>query len=222
MSKQTPILYDLSSNNGKINYEKFVAAMQPDSNGKKHVCLRLTMGMNSVDTMVAEYAKHFAALGVGISYYHLGYPTTKGTTDNSAAGNGVIQAIHIMDTIKNLALPKPEAIMVDLEDVKIADLPKLQYFEWCKAILERIDTLSGLSPIIYSPTYWIDGHLPKGHGLWKTYRLWLPNYNHVTTPPLPADCPEAYMWQYSSTEVVPGDNGHVDVSCIAEGRTFPI
>ncbi len=207
-------LIDLSVHNGTIDFVQVAAA------NVQHIAHRLTLGVGSIDKAVNVNVANAAAAGIGVSYYHLGYPSSLHTLDNSITGNATLQANGFVAAMKDL--PAPELLAIDLENVNIPDLPAADYLVWLTTWLQAVQALTGIIPVIYGPVYWLDGHLPDGHGLWDTYPYWCPNYNDVTTPSLPKGCASYYLWQYTSVGDMAGVAGHVDCSRLGAGCSFPV
>jgi len=205
-------LIDLSSDNGAIDFTQMAAA------NVQHIAHRLTLGVGTIDKAVNTNAANAAAAGIGVSYYHLAYPSALHTLDNSITGNATLQANGFVAAMKGL--PAPELLAIDLENVNIPDISQADYLSWLTTWLTTVKQLTNLTPVIYGPVYWLDGHLPAGHGLWNTYQYWCPNYNNVATPPLPQGCAAYYLWQYTSSGSIAGTTNHVDCSCLGNGCTL--
>ena len=119
------------------------------------------------------------------------------------------QSQYFCDTIASTNIT-PKYLALDLETA--TTLSRADYLLWVQTFLSNVQSITGVTPMVYSYKYWLDAHLPSDHQLASSYPLWLACYDNVSKPPCPVGWNSYLLWQYSETGAVSGCVGHVDCS----------
>jgi GH25 family lysozyme M1 (1,4-beta-N-acetylmuramidase) len=181
---------DISSYQPSVDFEKVKAA------GIEVVYIKATEGTSYTNPYLRTHAVAAKAAGLKVGFYHFMSPKT--------AANAVEQAKYFINTIGDLAYDCKLA--QDLE--KTGDLAKAILNSVAKAFLDEVKTLTGTTPVLYSYTSFIKSYLTSsltGYPLWiADYRSGSPGTNGVWA--------DWIGWQYSSSGVVAGITGNVDLN----------
>jgi len=195
----TPQIIDISADNGIVNWTEVAAA------GVTNVILRACLGYGEVDKCLAKNAAGASAAGLIVSFYHLAYthPTIEARADAKR------QSQYFCDTIAATKIT-PKYIALDLETA--TTLSKEDYLTWVQTFLSNVQSITGITPMVYSYKSWLDTHLPSNHTLGSQYPLWIANYENINTPPCPVGWKSYLLWQYNESGVVAGCGTKVDCS----------
>ena len=200
------MIIDISANNTVTDLRAAAAAEV------EHIIIRATLGAGTLDEKCAGYAADAQAAGPAISYYHVGYPGIK--HGGTVAADAFAQAEYFLNTVQTL--PPYQDLVLDIE--VDTTLSRADFAAWVQMFIDHVYARTDKMCIIYSNAPYLDAHLPADHTFGQ-YRLWLANYNKVTSaPPLPAGFPNWFMWQYTETGTVPGITGNVDISKLNEAE----
>jgi uncharacterized protein (TIGR03382 family) len=180
-----------------------VSAYQPNTNwgqvagaGKKFAIIKATEGTGYVNSYFARDWAGAKAAGLIRGAYHFFHPGTDPTA----------QADHFVNTVGALGVGDLP-MMLDLEATD--GLGPAAVAASTRTFLNRVQARSGRVPIIYTGYYFWTGSVgnPGGYG---GYPLIMAAY--VSGCPLiPNEWSKFTMWQYSSSGVVAGVSGHVDL-----------
>ena len=195
----TPQIIDISADNGIVNWSEVAVA------GVTDVILRACLGYGEVDKCLAKNAAGASAAGLTVSFYHLCY--THPSID--PASDATRQSQYFCDTIAGTKIT-PKYIALDLETA--TTLTKDDYLTWVSTFLSNVQSITGITPMVYSYKSWLDSHLPSSHTLGSLYPLWLANYDNISTPPCPVGWKSYLLWQYNEAGSVSGVLGKVDCS----------
>ncbi|MEA2620611.1 MAG: lysozyme [Chloroflexota bacterium] len=190
---------DISHWQGTINWTSVAAA------GKKFAFMKASESTDYVDPTYTWNRTHAKAAGLLVGAYHFAAPTT-------VAGDAVAEADHFLAT----ATPTHGELLPVLDLERTGGLSPTLLTGWVQAYMGRILQQTGLHGVIYcSPNFW------------KTYMndttwfaangytvLWIAHWTTATAPILPAAAWNSNgwtFWQYTSSGVVPGISGSVDL-----------
>ena len=193
-----PQIIDISSNNGNVNFEKIKAA------GISEIFIRTSMGFGAKDKNCLEYANKASAAGLPVNYYHFSYPDKKmgGTVESDANS----ESDYFADTIQKM--PKFTRIAVDCERFNAtSDTPlnPQEYYKWLSTFLDHIYSRTGVTPLLYATSDYLNHRLPPSHDIQSKCNLWLAQYNSsITSPVIPHGFKSYLMWQYSDKCSVAG------------------
>lgn len=181
---------DVSSNQGKINWQKVKAA------GVTDVTIRLSMGTGTIDKMAHEYAVGVQAVGINIHYYHFAYPDKKygGTPELDAASeaNWFIKCLQ--------GMPQYGELMLDMEQA--TTLTSVEFNNWLHSFIETLESAIGCDTLVYTYKSYMDQHLPHNH-TFGNKRMVIANYSVKDNPPLPIGWSTWWLHQYD-------EKGHID------------
>lgn len=163
------------------------------------------------DRAFDTFAKTFAEAGIPYGCYHYARPAS------NLYGSAVKQAESFWDLIKNKPFTLAPALDLECKEVIGNNMVGLSF---AKAFLERIEELSGMTPIIYtSPGFWTSLR-DSANALWAAeYPLWIAHYfsslkfpqygipdavaNSTTLPTVPDPWKKKgkswTIWQYCAT-----------------------
>jgi len=190
---------DISHWQGTINWTTVAAA------GKKFAFMKASESTDYVDPTYTWNRAHAKAAGLLVGAYHFAAPT-------AVAGDAVAEADHFLAT----ATPTHGELLPVLDLERTGGLSPTALTGWVQAYMGRILQQTGLHGVIYcSPNFW------------KTYMndttwfaangytvLWIAHWTTATAPILPAAAWNSNgwtFWQYTSSGVVPGISGSVDL-----------
>ncbi|HEY6058481.1 MAG TPA: GH25 family lysozyme, partial [Candidatus Limnocylindrales bacterium] len=173
--------------------------------GKRFAYIKASEQRDLVDATYAINRAQARAAGLFVGAYHFARP-------DAIPGDAVAEADHFLDTAQPVAgelLP-----VLDLEDS--GGLPQAALQDWVRTYLDRIRERLGVLGVIYvSPTFWRNA---MGDTTWfadNGYRtLWVAHWTSAIAPSPPAANWGTYgwtFWQYTSSGVVSGIGGRVDL-----------
>lgn len=193
------MIIDLSSNNLVTGFTALAAA------GVTDAIIRASMGVGEADKCLEKYATLAQNVGITVSFYHLAYPDAKNggnlIDDATAEADYFVRLVQGLSPIKWLAIDLETPTKLSREDYEL----------WVITWLQRVESLTGIRPMIYSNKFFLDMHLPEGHRL-GAYNLWIANYRNIPAPELPNGWDNYFLWQYTETGTVAGISGKVDIS----------
>jgi len=196
------MIVDISSNNGIIDFTTL-------ANHVSELFIRVTMGYGTQDKLSKSNAQGATAAGIPISYYHFAYPhsNTDPIEDSTKQANYFLSVIN--------TLPAYQDLVIDCEPFDAqgtdTDYTQEQYAQWLSNFLLVVKQATGKDMIIYTYADYLNRHLPDNHKF-GAYELWIASYADVLDPTVPKGWTNWYMWQYTETGLVPGIEGHVDIS----------
>ena len=189
---------DVHGDKGLIDWAKVAAS------GRTFAFVKASEGATFVDARIADNLKGAARAGILVGPYHYARP------DNRPHALGArLEAEFFCKVVARAGYNK--AIhgrpVLDIE-IGSGDLSP-----WAEAFCSRVEELLDFTPIIYSYTYFIRGHLTGGQ--LARYPLWLANYgpNDGSRHTIRSGEPPWPNWtvhQYTSNGRVPGIGGRVD------------
>lgn len=185
---------DVSNNNGRIDWQKVAGA------GFRHAFIKASESDNFTDRdaerNVAGCRKH----GITPQLYHFANPSLTPAANARRFLAAAADLLHVGD-------PVP---VLDLETTGGHGPRSLWAWQhhFCGIVGEAV----GRAPALYSYLYFLehDLYLPPRHR-----PIWGAAYGHVPTATLHS----WYAWQYSSSALVPGISGRVDLDSIL--KPFP-
>ena len=151
---------------------------------------------HTLDTMFEEYYNSCKSIGIPIGIYVYNYCNSE-----EAAKSGAEWAVEQLKD-KNIDLP----IYIDMEDSSIESLGKVKLTNICITFNTVIEN-TGYSAGVYANLDWYTNLLNK-NTIKERYTTWIAHYG------VPEDEYEGQydMLQYSSTGVLSGISGHVDMN----------
>ena len=201
---------DVSHHNGEIDWAKLAGT------GISFAFIKATDGSHGRDSMFKVNWPKAKATGLLIAAYHFLRPTSSPEA----------QGANFLDTL----IDQPGAGQLrPVIDVEWSTLPGKPHDQWLDISLsQRIDWISryvrhieqaiGKKPIFYTNISWWD---PMTHSAssgtggvaFGDCPLWLADYKHPASPPLPAAWVGApkFIWQYSEKGQVAGVSGNCDL-----------
>jgi lysozyme len=190
---------DVSYHHGTIDWQQVAAA------GKRFAFVRATAGTLTADTAYAANYWGARAAGVAVGSYHFANPDfAPNDASNEAAW-----------FLWNATVTSGDLVPVlDLEVTNGLDPASLT--TWAQTWLWQVWAGTGVRPIIYTnPNFWstamanTDWFARNGYTV-----LWIANWTTASAPTVPADNWAGTgwsFWQHTSTGVVPGISGLVDL-----------
>ena len=178
---------------------------QVAASGKRFAYMKASEGTDLVDNTYATNRAQARTYGLTIGAYHFARP-------DRTFGDSIAEADYF------LAMSQPTAgdllPVLDLEVTGGLSPAELQ--EWAKGYLGRIYERTGSRGVIYSsPTFWRNAMGDTNWFAVNGYRtLWVAHWTSGPTPSIPGENWGGTgwtFWQYSSTGIVPGIGGRVDL-----------
>jgi GH25 family lysozyme M1 (1,4-beta-N-acetylmuramidase) len=190
---------DISHWQGTINWTSVAKA------GKKFAFMKASEDTWYSDPTYPTNRAQAKANGIAVGAYHFAQPST-------AAGNATAQADHFIDT----ANPAKGELLPVLDLERTGGLTDPQLIAWVQEYLGRIYERLGVRAVIYcSPSFWKNYMNDTAWFAQNGYKvLWIAHWTTATTPSLPAGGWSGSgwtFWQYTSSGVVSGISGRVDL-----------
>jgi GH25 family lysozyme M1 (1,4-beta-N-acetylmuramidase) len=178
---------DVSKWQGTINWASVKDA------GIQFAMLRSSYGSSSVDSTFETYYQQAKANGIAVGAYHYSYATTiaKATTEVN----------FLISKLNGKQFEYP--ICVDIEDTSQSSLDQETLTEIALTYLEKLRD-AGYYPIIYANKKWFLYRLDDSKLTY--YNHWVAQWGSSITY-----TGNVGMWQYSSTGVISGISGNVDL-----------
>ena len=197
IGKDVKMIIDVSKFQGQIDWETVKSYGMVDG-----VILRAGYGSLYEDEKLAYNVSELKRLGIPYGVYLFSY-----------AANGIeaiAEANAITDLIKKYDMNPTLGIYYDIEDwTARADNSNNITPDTYQIMIENfVSTMKayGYNSSVYTG---LNFALNRFNEATRKYIRWIAQYNHICTYPGEYD-----MWQYSSTETVPGIVGNVDVSVL--------
>jgi lysozyme len=191
---------DVSHWQGTIDWPLVASA------GKRFAYMKASEGTNLVDTFYANNRAQARAVGLYVGAYHFARP-------DRTPGDAIAEADYF------LAMSQVSAgDLLPVLDLEVSGgLSPVELQEWVKGYLGRIYERTGARGVIYvSPIFWRNS---MGDTTWfaaNGYRtLWIAHWTGGFAPSVPAGNWGGTgwtFWQYTSSGVVPGITGRVDLN----------
>ncbi len=190
---------DVSYHQGPIDWPLVAAA------GKRFAFVRASAGTLTADTAYWANSSGARAAGLHLGSYHFANPDrTFNDAGNEAAW-----------FLRNAAIASGDLLPVlDLETAN--GLDPLSLTTWAHTWLSQVTAATGVRPIIYTnPKFWAthmantDWFARNGYSV-----LWIAHWTAASQPAVPAGGWGGNgwsFWQHSSTGIVPGISGPVDL-----------
>lgn len=176
------------------------------ASGKSFTYMKASEDIDFVDPNYETNRTGASAAGLVVGAYHFAQP-------DASAGDAAAEADHFVDTAKPVAgdlLP-----VLDLE--RSGGLSPTVLTAWVRDYLARIQARLGVHGVIYcSPNFWLNY---MGDTTWFANNgyevLWVAHWTTAADPTVPGGAWGANgwtFWQYTSSGVVPGIAGRVDLN----------
>jgi lysozyme len=166
--------------------------------GCSFVFAKATEGLTYKDTAFSNFRATAARLGLPFGAYHFGRPQPGRAAKDEAAA-----FLAAVGTVNDGELP----CVLDLENT---GLPPKSTTAWALEWLATVERATGVRPLLYSYTAFIQDHLFPDKAL-AGYPLWLANYRSISSPPsAPMPWKSWALWQHTSAASVPGIPGDAD------------
>jgi GH25 family lysozyme M1 (1,4-beta-N-acetylmuramidase) len=190
---------DVSYHQGTIDWQRVAGA------DKRFAFIRATAGTLTADTAYAANHAGALAAGLAVGSYHFANP-------DFAANDAANEASWFL---RNATIASGDLIPVlDLEVSNGLDAASLS--AWAQGWLSQVSATTGVRPIIYTtPTFWSSSMANTEWFARNGYSvLWIANWTAAAEPTVPAGSWAGNgwtFWQHSSSGVVPGVTGAVDL-----------
>lgn len=198
---------DVSYHQGSIDWSRVGAS------GKRFAYARASAGTLTADPAYATNRGGARAAGLAVGAYHYGNP-------DAAPNDAANEASWFL---QNAAVASGDLVPVlDLEVSNGLDASALT--TWAQTWLANVTAATGIKPIIYTNrNFWSTSMANTDWFAQNGYRVWIANWTTASQPALPAANWGGQgwtFWQHSSTGVVAGINGNVDLDRF-NGTTLP-
>ena len=190
---------DVSQWQGTINWTQVAAS------GKKFAMIRASAGSLTQDTTYAANRPAAKAAGLKVAAYHYANPDS-----------AVNDALNEANWFLQLATPTHGELIPAL-DVEVTNgLSVAAMQAWVSTWLQRVTDVTGVRPMIYtSPNFWATSMGDTRQFADAGYKiLWVAHWTSASQPSVPAQSWGGNgwtFWQYTSSGVVPGITGNVDL-----------
>ncbi|MBM7565072.1 GH25 family lysozyme [Paenibacillus sacheonensis] len=183
---------DVSHYQGNVDWKKV------RGDGVVGAFIKATEGTTFKDSTLSSNAVNAAAEGLLVGFYHYAHPEK---TD------AVSEAAYFASVIAGYKSDFPYVLDVEGDASKLG-ADKLT--DWCVKWLQEVKRLTGRDTMIYSGASFANSYLGKALGQWP---LWIAHYG-VDTPMGNNTWSEWAVFQYTSTGIVDGIAGNVDVNAM--------
>lgn len=198
---------DLSSNNGKVDWDKVKVSPMPKGYGViEGVYLKANEGLGSgyIDSTTLYNATQAKLHGIKVGYYHFATLNTSDVIND--ATNEANFFNEVMKKFPQYDLPP----VLDLETNK-AELGRDQIALWIVTFFTRLKALGHNDYVLYSYTPFLESNLPLGHKF-GGIKLWLAQYSNTEYPRVPRGWVKEWLWQKTSKATINGILTNVDLS----------
>ena len=207
IAKDAKKVIDVSSHQGTIDWDTVKAQGNVDG-----IILRISAGSAYEDTQLKRNVSELNRLGIpyGVYIYSYAEDMISTVSDLGTMHEGALEGARVVNAIKKYNMKLSLPIYYDLE-VWENGKNRLWNPTMYTTIVKEFDkvlTSNGYTNWqIYTNKHWADTALNTPY---LTERItWIAQYNHYCTYTGKYD-----MWQYSSTESIPGIKGNVDVNVL--------
>lgn len=173
--------------------------------GMTFAIVKATEGTNYTNPFFVGDRDAAGKAGLVVGAYHYARPAAPIST-------AVDQARHFLAVTGLTRTAGHLAPVLDLETT--GGLDPVALAAWTRAFLEEIESQTGRAPILYTyRSFWTNSMADTKE--FARYPFWFAIYNNESTPGwLPGGWPGWAMWQYTSSGVVPGIIGSVDMNVV--------
>lgn len=186
---------DVSNHNGVIDWDKV------NADGVALAWAKATEGTTYLDAYLQRNLAGMRESGVQDGTYHFARP---------AVGNAQQEADWYVDSVLKAGGFDVLAPVLDIEVT--GGLNKTQLTTWVMNWLQRVESRTGRTPVVY--TYTSFGNTNLDSRKLSRYPLWIADYG-ASGPSLPPGWSSWLYWQYSDSGRVDGITGPVDMDYIA-------
>lgn len=189
---------DVSYHQGSIDWSRVAAS------GKRFAYARASAGTLTADPAYGANRGGARAAGLAVGAYHYGNP-------DAAPNDAANEASWFL---QNATVASGDLVPVlDLEVSNGLDAAALT--TWAQTWLANVSAATGVKPIIYTNrNFWSTSMSNTDSFAQNGYRVWIANWTTASQPTLPASNWGGQgwtFWQHSSTGVVAGISGNVDL-----------
>lgn len=173
--------------------------------GMTFAIVKATEGTNYTNPFFVGDRDAAGKAGLVVGAYHYARPAAPIST-------AVDQARHFLAVTGLTRTAGHLAPVLDLETT--GGLDPVALAAWTRAFLEEIESQTGRAPILYTyRSFWTNSMADTRE--FVRYPFWFAIYNNKSAPGwLPGGWPGWAMWQYTSSGVVPGIIGSVDMNVV--------
>ena len=194
IGKDVKKVIDVSSYQNDINWNEV-----KNKAGVDGVILRISAGCDSEDSKLARNIKEIKRLKIPYGIYIYSYAENY--------DEGVLYANFTIDTIKKYDMNPTLGIYFDLEsNIVTKNMGVKEYTEVVKGYMDTMNS-NGYGKITKLYTYTSYANTALNTEYMRNLIDWIAQYYHYVTY-----TGNYRMWQYSSTETIPGIKGGTDVS----------
>ena len=176
------------------------------ASGRTFTYIKASEDVDFVDNMYATNRAAANAAGLVAGAYHFAQP-------DATVGDAQAEADHFVDT----ATPASGDLLPVLDLERSGGLSQTALVTWVKDWLARVQERTGVRAVIYcSPNFWTTY---MGDTTWFANNgyavLWVAHWTTAAAPTVPGGAWGANgwtFWQYTSSGVVPGIAGRVDLN----------
>lgn len=181
---------DIASFQGDINYDVY-------KNNSNFVIMKATEGVGFKDPKFSRNQSEARRVGLPLGYYHFARPDLN--------ADATKEAQYFLDQLGELR--DGEILALDYEVAK-----NQNHVNWCKTWLDYVFQKTGCRPLLYASESYVTGLdwtavVNGGYGLWIAKYLYAPNPDAQYNT---GKWPFAALYQWSSSQQVPGISGNVD------------
>ncbi|HEX6867480.1 MAG TPA: glycoside hydrolase family 25 protein [Candidatus Limnocylindrales bacterium] len=176
------------------------------ASGKTFTYMKASEDTDFIDPLYDTNRAGATVAGLKVGAYHFAQP-------DSRPGDAIAEADHFIDT----AGPQSGDLIPVLDLERSGGLSTTALTAWVRAFLERVEERLGVHGVIYcSPSFWKNY---MGDSVWFANNgyevLWVAHWTTSSDPTVPGGAWGANgwtFWQYTSSGVVPGIAGRVDLN----------
>ena len=200
---------DVSYHQGPIDWGQVAAA------GKRFAFVRATAGTLTADTAYWANRSGARAAGLAVGSYHFANPDMAVNDSGNEASWFLQNAAIVSGDLRPV---------LDLETAN--GLSPASMTAWAQTWLSQVSSATGVRPIIYTtPKFWSTSMADTDWFATNGYTvLWIANWTTASQPAVPAGGWAGNgwsFWQHSSSGVVPGISGAVDLDRY-NGSSLPL
>lgn len=193
---------DISSFNGKIDWDKVKAFSDAASDPIDGVIIKANEGIGCVNPNLNYDMLNASRVGFPITYYHF---ATLNSLD--VINDAINEANYFIEVLKK-CLDANLPLILDIEENKIGLKPE-QVLSWINTFFDTLKRAGYTDLMLYSNTPYLNVNLPSSHDL-GGYKLWIAAYANKFS--IPKGWLNATWWQYSDTGRISGITTNVDIT----------
>lgn len=188
-----------------IDVSKWQKGLDFSKAGIDFCIIKATEGVGYVDPCFSSFVKQCKDNNILIGCYHYARPDIRPTEEGMRQ-----EAREFVREVKRVGIINSSLLFLDWEGAKETILLRKELVD---AFMDEVKTLTGKYPILYASMYILNNLLKLQKIFYKIWAAQWPDDKEIKAGyPISYSMPKiATIWQYSSTGVIDGWSGNIDL-----------